>query len=117
MLQLDPGTLSPLLKRLEASGLLRRERDARDERALAVTLTNKGRALRSEAETVPAAVVARLGMDLEELRALHESLTRVIAVAQAAVNASGQEPYPVTSAGADQAPQSAVRLTTTEDDS
>ena len=35
MLQLDPGTLSPLLKRLEASGLLSRERDARDERALA----------------------------------------------------------------------------------
>jgi DNA-binding MarR family transcriptional regulator len=92
MLQLDPGTLSPLLKRLEVSGLLRRERDARDERALAVTLTNKGRALRSEAEKVPPAVVARLGMDLEELNALHQSLTRVIAVAQAATTDAAQEP-------------------------
>ena len=113
MLQLDPGTLSPLLKRLEASGLLRRERDARDERALAVTLTNRGRALRSEAEKVPPAVVARLGMDLEELRALHESLTRVIAVAQAAMADAGQEPDPDASA-ADLAPQPAARLTTTK---
>jgi MarR family transcriptional regulator, organic hydroperoxide resistance regulator len=84
MLQLDPGTLSPLLKRLEASGLLRRDRDPRDERALAVTLTDKGRALRADAEKIPPAVVAKLGMDLDELRALHQSLTRVIEVAQAA---------------------------------
>lgn len=84
MLQLDPGTLSPLLKRLEASGLLRRERDVRDERALAVTLTSKGRALKSDAEKIPPAVVAKLGMEFEELRALHQSLTRVIEVAQAA---------------------------------
>lgn len=84
MLQLDPGTLSPLLKRLEAAGLLRRERDVRDERALAVTLTSKGKALKSDAEKIPPAVVAKLGMDLGELRALHQSLTRVIEVAQAA---------------------------------
>ena len=84
MLQLDPGTLSPLLKRLEASGLLRRERDVRDERALAVRLTSKGRALRSDAEKIPPAVVAKLDMELEELRALHQSLTRVIEAAQAA---------------------------------
>jgi MarR family transcriptional regulator, organic hydroperoxide resistance regulator len=85
LLQLDPGTLSPLLKRLEASGLLRRQRDARDERALAVRLTRKGRALRGEAENVPPQVVARLGMQLEELHALRESLTRVIGAAQAAL--------------------------------
>ncbi len=85
LLQLDPGTLSPLVKRLEASGVLRRERDSRDERALAVTLTEKGRALRNEAEKIPPAVVAKLGMDLAELRALHEALTRVISVAQAAL--------------------------------
>ncbi len=84
MLQLDPGTLSPLLKRMEASGLLRRGRDARDERALAITLTPAGRALRSEGEKVPPAVVARLGMDAGELRAVHESLSQVIAVAHAA---------------------------------
>lgn len=86
LLRLDPGTLSPLLKRLEASGLLRRGRDPIDERSLAVTLTSKGRALRTEAEKIPPAVVARLHMELDELRALHESLTRVIDAAQHALD-------------------------------
>ncbi|NJC73580.1 MarR family transcriptional regulator [Planosporangium thailandense] len=83
LLQLDPGTLSPLLKRLEAAGYVRRERDPGDERVLAVTLTEAGTALRARAERVPAAVVARLGMGLDELQRLHESLTRVIAAARA----------------------------------
>lgn len=81
MLRLDPGTLSPLLKRLESCGLVRRARDSRDERSLAVTLTDAGRALRTEAEKIPAAVVAALGMDVAELRELHSMLTRVIAAA------------------------------------
>src|ERR1700754_3474747 len=49
LLQLDPGTLSPLLKRLEATGYLRRARNPHDERALAVVLTAEGRALRKRA--------------------------------------------------------------------
>ncbi|MBB2941786.1 DNA-binding MarR family transcriptional regulator [Actinoplanes lutulentus] len=81
LLQLDPGTLSPLLKRLEAIGYLRRERDPADERSLAITLTERGRALRSDAERIPPAVVERLGMPLEELRSVHAALTRVIAAA------------------------------------
>jgi DNA-binding MarR family transcriptional regulator len=84
LLQLDPGTLSPLLKRLESAGYIRRERDPSDERTLAVTLTDAGAALRARAEKVPSAVVARLGMDLEELQRLHESLTRVIAAVRTA---------------------------------
>jgi MarR family transcriptional regulator, organic hydroperoxide resistance regulator len=82
LLQLDPGTLSPLLKRLEAAGLVSRGRSPQDERALAVTLTGTGQALRTEAEKIPAAVVARLGMPLDELLQLHAALTRVIAVTQ-----------------------------------
>jgi len=78
LLRLDPGTLSPLLKRLEAAGYLRRERDPDDERTLAVVLTEQGRALRTEAEKIPPAVVERLGMDLDELRDLQAALTRVI---------------------------------------
>lgn len=78
LLALDPGTLSPLLKRLEAAGLLRRERDPRDERSLAVRLTEEGRALRSQAEKVPGAVVERLRMDLDDLQDLQAALTRVI---------------------------------------
>jgi hypothetical protein len=53
---------------------------------LAVTLTEKGRALRTDAEKIPPAVVAKLGMELEELMALHPSLTRVIAASQAALD-------------------------------
>src|SRR6201991_2227622 len=82
LLQLDPGTLSPLLKRLEAIGYLRRERDPGDERSLAITLTDAGRALRAEAEKIPPAVVERLGMPIDELRALHAALTRVIEAAR-----------------------------------
>ena len=79
MLALDPGTLSPLLKRLEAIGYLRRERDPADERSLAITLTGSGRALRARAEQIPPAVVSRLGMPIEDLQRLHASLTQVIA--------------------------------------
>ncbi|MEU4771084.1 MarR family transcriptional regulator [Micromonospora sp. NPDC023644] len=78
LLQLDPGTLSPLLKRLEATGYVRRERDPADERSLAVTLTAAGEALRERAEQIPPAIVERLGMPVEELRHLHAVLTRVI---------------------------------------
>jgi DNA-binding MarR family transcriptional regulator len=85
LLQLDPGTLSPLLKRLEAAGLLRRERDPRDQRNLALALTDKGRALRAEAEAIPAGIVQRLGMPVEELVSLQEALTRVIAASQRAL--------------------------------
>jgi DNA-binding MarR family transcriptional regulator len=95
LLQLDPATLSPLLKRLEASGLIRRERDARDERALAVTLTEPGRALRAEAEKIPPTIVAKLGMKISELQALHKILTDVIGAAQSALNAEGGTP-PIT---------------------
>jgi MarR family transcriptional regulator, organic hydroperoxide resistance regulator len=81
LLQLDPGTLSPLLKRLEAIGYVRRRRDPSDERSLAVTLTPSGQALRAEAEKIPPAVVERLGMPIEELQDLHTALTRVIGAA------------------------------------
>jgi MarR family transcriptional regulator, organic hydroperoxide resistance regulator len=81
LLQLDPGTLSPLLKRLESAGLIRRERNPHDERALAVELTREGRALRRKALKVPPAIVDRLGMDIDELKALQRRLTRVIEAA------------------------------------
>src|ERR1700742_3315019 len=67
MLQLDGPTLSPLLKRLEAAGLVTRTRDARDERQLRVGLTARGRALREDALRIPPSVVARIGMSLGEL--------------------------------------------------
>ena len=81
MLALDPGTLSPLLKRLEAQGYVERRRVPGNERTLAVTLTEAGRALRADAERIPPAIVERLGMPLEELLRLHGDLTAVIAAA------------------------------------
>jgi DNA-binding MarR family transcriptional regulator len=75
----EPATLSPMLKRLEALGYITRARDARDERALCVDLTDKGRELRKEAEKIPYRVVEALGMELSELEALHAALSRVLA--------------------------------------
>ncbi|NEK59804.1 MarR family transcriptional regulator [Geodermatophilus sabuli] len=95
LLQLDPGTLSPLVKRLEVGGLVRRDRDRRDERALAIALTDRGRALREQAEAIPAGIVSRLGMDPARLALLHEVLTEVIAASQ--VLHKGDD-APVTSA-------------------
>ncbi|MEV4462104.1 MarR family transcriptional regulator [Micromonospora echinofusca] len=92
LLQLDPGTLSPLLKRLEAAGYVRRERDPADERSLAVTLTAAGQALRERAERIPPAIVERLGMPVEELRHLHTVLTRVIDAANRAGGSAAAGP-------------------------
>ncbi|MEO7754086.1 MAG: MarR family transcriptional regulator [Terracoccus sp.] len=79
LISLEPATLSPLLKRLESAGLVARDRDPRDDRALAVTLTERGRALRERALDVPPQIIAALGMPVEQLQELHASLTRVIA--------------------------------------
>ncbi|MFI9509675.1 MarR family winged helix-turn-helix transcriptional regulator [Nocardia sp. NPDC052566] len=76
-IQLDSPTLSPLLKRLEAAGLIRRDRDHRDERNLVINLTPDGVALRQQAEAIPAAVVQRLGVGLADLEELRDVLTRV----------------------------------------
>jgi DNA-binding MarR family transcriptional regulator len=90
LLQLDPGTLSPLVKRLEVAGLVSRARDPRDERALAITLTDAGRDLRAQAERIPAGIVDRLGMEVAELTGLHAALTRVIAASQQALGTSAR---------------------------
>jgi DNA-binding MarR family transcriptional regulator len=83
-LALDPGTLSPLVKRLEAAGLVRRERDRTDERLLAVTLTPAGRHLRKKAEKVPVRIVERLGLPVADLEHLNAVLRAVISAASAA---------------------------------
>jgi DNA-binding MarR family transcriptional regulator len=77
-LALDPGTLSPLVKRLESAGYVRRARVVGDERTLAITLTPAGQQLREQALKIPPAIVQRLGMDVGELQKLHSALTAVI---------------------------------------
>ncbi|CAN5116147.1 MarR family transcriptional regulator [soil metagenome] len=82
-LHLEPATLSPLLKRLEAAGLITRARSTTDERALDVALTAAGADLRAEAEKVPAQIVDRLGMPLRELEDIRDGLTRLLAASSA----------------------------------
>src|SRR4051812_40484897 len=73
-LALDSGTLTPLLKRLQAQGALTRERDADDERRVIVRLTPAGRRLRQQARKVPPQVVRATGCELGEVVALTRRL-------------------------------------------
>jgi DNA-binding MarR family transcriptional regulator len=84
LLQVDSATLSPMLKRLQAQGLVTRSRSAADERTTHVELTPNGRDLRRRALKVPPAVVERLGVELAELEDLHAVLTRINVAALAA---------------------------------
>ena len=94
MLQLDGPTLSPLLKRLEAAGLVTRTRDPQDERQLRIDLTEQGRALRADALRVPPSVVAKLGMSLSDLEAIRDGLTNLNEAARRA----GVNPLPAPAA-------------------
>ena len=84
LLQMDSATLSPMLKRLQAQGLITRSRSATDERSTEVKLTPEGSRLRRQALKVPPAVVERLGVELGELEHLREVLTRINSAALAA---------------------------------
>ena len=82
-LKLDSGTLTPLLKRLESSGMLSRERDPDDERKVRITLTADGVALREQAQKVPGLAAAATGCEIAELddltariSMLRDSITR-----------------------------------------
>lgn len=78
-LRLDSGTLSPLLKRLEAAGLVRRERSARDERSVVVRPTEEGTALRQRALAVPRRIVSATALEIDEIRELRDRLDRLTA--------------------------------------
>ena len=69
-LTLDSGTLTPLLKRLETAGFVRRERDAADERRVLVSLTDSGRALRSTAVGIPEKLLCATQCSIEEIQSL-----------------------------------------------
>ncbi len=73
-LAMEPATLSPLVKRLEAQGLVRRARRVDDERVLDIGLTDAGRGLRARALDVPGQIMARTGMDVAQLAALRDGL-------------------------------------------
>lgn len=88
-LQLDSGTLSPLLRRMEASGLVSRERRDRDERVVTVTLTERGHDLRVELAGLPARIAAGTGLPD---RATAESLIETLHHLNLSMRAAGAAP-------------------------
>nr|WP_296017082.1 MarR family transcriptional regulator [uncultured Acidovorax sp.] len=74
---LDSGTLTPLLKRLEAQGQIARLRDVQDERRVRITLTAEGRALRDQAEAIPQCVLQSSQCSIAELTALTAELKQL----------------------------------------
>ncbi|MFC4373997.1 MarR family winged helix-turn-helix transcriptional regulator [Nocardia halotolerans] len=78
VLDLDSGTLSPLLKRLEATGYIERHRAVDDERRVDIVLTEHGRSVRAEACRIPAEMAESAGLspaEITTLRALLRTLT------------------------------------------
>ncbi len=71
---LDSGTITPLIKRLEARGLVRRQRDADDERQVRIQLTPEGRALQAQAQAIPLQVAKGAGVDLATIERLRRDL-------------------------------------------
>ncbi|MEP6842395.1 MAG: MarR family transcriptional regulator [Pseudolysinimonas sp.] len=81
-LYLEPATLSPLLKRLESAGLIERRRDPDDDRALAVSLTPDGIALRERATAVPGQVMERLGVGVADVERMRDALNGILAATE-----------------------------------
>jgi MarR family transcriptional regulator, organic hydroperoxide resistance regulator len=73
----DPGSLTPLLKRLEAEGLISRTRSKEDERVVQLYLTDQGKALYKKAQSIPPCILSSSGITLEQLQALQKDLVHV----------------------------------------
>ena len=82
MLHLDSGTLTPLLKKMEAKGLLIRRRSTEDERSLIVSLTEEGEALRERAMDIPAKMSQCVNLEPEEARELYRLLYKLLQQAE-----------------------------------
>ncbi|AVA20756.1 MULTISPECIES: MarR family transcriptional regulator [unclassified Rhizobium] len=76
-LDLDSGTLSPLLKRLEQAGLIGRVRDPKDERQVIVSLTEKGAGMKCQVSMIMAAIGQAVGCDMNEMASLRDRLQRL----------------------------------------
>ncbi|MDJ0390938.1 MarR family transcriptional regulator [Roseomonas sp. E05] len=72
---METSTLTPLLKRLESGGYVRRSRDTADERVVRIALTDQGRALRDKAAKVPLGILHAMGQDAGKLKAIQADLT------------------------------------------
>lgn len=78
-LHLDYGTLTPVLKRLDQAGYLKKERSGKDERLLTITLTDRGRELKEKAASIPPAIAEMMGLTDEEFAALYSLCYKALA--------------------------------------
>lgn len=83
-LQLDSGTLSPLLRRLASNGLITRSRPDQDARRVVVRLTDQGQAMRAKAERIQRSLLDRLDLPVEDLVLLRDLAHRLVASLNAA---------------------------------
>ena len=88
-LQLDSGTLSPLLKRLETAGYIHRDRSPTDERSVEVTLTAAGRELESQAQCVPEQLFTATDLKADEAEALRNAAQRLTVALRGSGNPAG----------------------------
>ncbi|MFC4808868.1 MarR family winged helix-turn-helix transcriptional regulator [Paenibacillus sp. GCM10023250] len=77
-LVLDSGTLTPMLKRMEAAGLIRRERSTEDERVLHIRITGKGISLKEQTTCVPMSLLEASGMTEAEIGVLNEAIRKLL---------------------------------------
>lgn len=78
-LHLDYGTLTPVLKKLETMGMIKRKRSAKDERLLEIELTDAGRGLREKAGHIPGKMSGLLGLSAKEAKTLYDLLYKTLA--------------------------------------
>jgi len=78
ILQLDNGTLTPLLKRLESKGYLERKRSKEDERVVKINLTKKGAKLKEDASCIPIELAKAMNLNLEEMEQLKTLSDKVV---------------------------------------
>jgi DNA-binding MarR family transcriptional regulator len=103
-LTLDSGTLTPLLKRLAAIGLLQRQRDAVDERRVLLRLTEPGRALKAQALAVPQAIACATACDLQQIGVLAAQLTALRSQLNTALHPTALHPIALLPAAARSSP-------------
>jgi MarR family transcriptional regulator, organic hydroperoxide resistance regulator len=92
-LYLDSGTLTPLLKRLEHAGLVRRRRSGGDERVVEIFLTPQGRRLERRAQEVPQALFCQLALPLDELFRVREEMRRLFQSLRASNEQRKESPH------------------------
>ncbi len=77
-LDLDSGTLSPLLKRMEKLGLILRKRNQKDERVVKIHLTEQGQLLQQKAACIPTTMLAKTGLTVDEIQNINNVLDQLL---------------------------------------